>query len=47
MADEADTKPVSELMTLRLRDQTGEEVMFRVKKDTKMQKVHTRLRLQE
>lgn len=39
MADEADVKPASEPITLRLRDQSGEEVLFKVKKDTKMQKV--------
>lgn len=39
MADEGDVKPAAEPITLRLRDQTGEEVLFKVKKDTKMQKI--------
>ncbi|TFJ88397.1 hypothetical protein NSK_000746 [Nannochloropsis salina CCMP1776] len=37
--DTTATEPKSESITLRVKDQTGEETMFKVKKTTKMEKV--------
>lgn len=39
MSDEKETKPESEQITIRVRDQTGEETVFKIKKTTKMSKV--------
>jgi small ubiquitin-related modifier len=41
MAEESNSKAVAgdDTITLRVRDQSGEEVFFKVKKTTKMQKV--------
>ncbi|KAG5180824.1 ubiquitin-related domain-containing protein [Tribonema minus] len=34
-----DKKPAGETITIRVRDQTGEETFFKVKKTTRMEKV--------
>mmetsp|Transcript_14006 Transcript_14006/g.20497 ORF Transcript_14006/g.20497 Transcript_14006/m.20497 type:complete len:93 (+) Transcript_14006:167-445(+) len=41
MSEEAETKPegANEPITIRVRDQTGEETFFKIKKTTKMSKV--------
>ncbi|GFH57312.1 hypothetical protein CTEN210_13788 [Chaetoceros tenuissimus] len=42
MSDEKDTKPDvggSEQITIRVRDQSGEETVFKIKQTTKMSKV--------
>eukprot|EP00979_Chaetoceros_neogracilis_P003878 scaffold671_cov286-Chaetoceros_neogracile.AAC.17 len=40
MSDEAETKPEgAEPITIRVKDQTGEETFFKIKKTTKMSKV--------
>jgi len=46
MSDNEDTKPTdgeatNEPITIRVKDQTGEETMFKIKKSTKMSKVFT------
>mmetsp|Transcript_8457 Transcript_8457/g.12805 ORF Transcript_8457/g.12805 Transcript_8457/m.12805 type:complete len:92 (-) Transcript_8457:1138-1413(-) len=37
--DQQETKPDGEQITIRVRDQTGEETVFKIKKTTKMSKV--------
>jgi small ubiquitin-related modifier len=39
MADGAETEAKEDTITLRVREQTGEEMFFKVKKGTKMQKI--------
>eukprot|EP00525_Craspedostauros_australis_P001450 CAMPEP_0198133832 /NCGR_PEP_ID=MMETSP1442-20131203/59766_1 /TAXON_ID= /ORGANISM="Craspedostauros australis, Strain CCMP3328" /LENGTH=164 /DNA_ID=CAMNT_0043794967 /DNA_START=1030 /DNA_END=1523 /DNA_ORIENTATION=+ len=39
MADETKPEPENAPITIRVRDQTGEETFFKIKKTTKMQKV--------
>mmetsp|Transcript_12008 Transcript_12008/g.18928 ORF Transcript_12008/g.18928 Transcript_12008/m.18928 type:complete len:91 (-) Transcript_12008:106-378(-) len=39
MSGEGEVKPESEPITIRVRDQTGEETFFKIKKSTKMSKV--------
>ena len=43
--EEGDTKSEDAPITIRVKDQTGEETMFKIKKTTKMKKVSNRWHL--